>query len=179
MKKIPYILTLLLPFAVFAQLNLVQNPSFETFAGNLPAGWQIIRRGTFENTHFVERKNVLDGNCAVGIENQNETTGKSLLIWGQGISEKVFNTIPAGTKMQFSVYLRAESAAAKAKIYFESVRAAKTFRVRKTITSGSWQKILLILRQTFICSLRERADCFLIKFISVRLIKQTGICLST
>ncbi len=143
MKKILYILIALLPFAVSAQLNLAQNPSFETLAGNIPAGWQVIRRGTFENTHFVEKKNVLDGKNAIGIENQNAATGKSLLIWGQAISEKVFNQIPAGTKMQFSVYLRAESSAAKAKIYFESVRAAKTFRVRKIISPGTWQKIEL------------------------------------
>ena len=123
--------------------NLVKNPSFETLSGSLPAGWQIIRRGTFENTHFVENKTVFDGKNAVGIENLNAVTGKSLLLWAQGIPEKVFEKIPAGTKMQFSAYLRAENSSAKGKIYFESVRAAKTFRVRKTIAPGAWQKITL------------------------------------
>ena len=133
----------LLSLLPLAAENLVKNPSFETLSGSLPAGWQIIRRGTFENTHFVENKTVFDGKNAVGIENLNAVTGKSLLLWAQGIPEKVFEKIPAGTKMQFSAYLRAENSSVKGKIYFESVRAAKTFRVRKIIAPGAWQKITL------------------------------------
>ena len=145
MKKILLFSVFFLLFLLAAQepCNLVLNPSFEKSENGSPAFWSKIRRGTFENVHFTETSRAFDGNCAAGISFSDRSAGKTMLIWGQTISEKAFKAIPAGTPMVFSVYAQALDTPAQGKIYFESVRAGRTIVTRKKLQPGVWTQLVV------------------------------------
>lgn len=62
------------------------------------------------------------------------------LLYLQSLKQKL-NAVPAGTEMEFSVYARAVSGTARARIYFESIKARKTVLRDFNISADKWTKL--------------------------------------
>ena len=143
MKKLTIMLFISTLLPLCAQ-NLLENSSFETIneQKNIPASWSVIKRGLFENTHSFNNTISLDGKNSASIINNSGMTQGVTLLYMQGLGQKI-NQLKPGTALEFSVYARAISGSARARMYFESLKSKKTFLRDVNVSDEKWSKISL------------------------------------
>ena len=141
MKKIITVLLIAAIMPSFAK-NLLENSSFENIDDQkeVPVSWSVIKRGLIEDTHSFDNTAAKDGKISAKIENNSGMTKGVTLLYLQSLKQKL-NAVPAGTEMEFSVYARAVSDTARARIYFESIKARKTVLRNFNISADKWTKL--------------------------------------
>lgn len=140
MKKIIITLLIAAIMPAFSQ-NLLDNSSFETIdeKKNIPASWSVIKRGLIEDTHSFDNTLAKDGKNSAKIENNSGMTKGVTLLYLQSLGQK-FNTVPAGTEIELSVYARAISNTARVRVYFESIKGKKLVLRDFEVYEGKWTK---------------------------------------
>lgn len=128
--------------------NLLENPSFEIqqeSGGVLPENWEVVKKGTLEQTHFLDDKTVLDGKYSARLTNENPALAGAQVIWMQSNLGPKLQLIPIGTQMEFSVYIRADKAVSTCNIYLQYV--AKCWQETVTLQPGQWQRIQILFKR--------------------------------
>ena len=144
-----------LGFATLAggKSNLLLNPSFEEVMERnsaMPQDWTVLKKLSFDKHHFLDMSTSIDGNFSLKIENKVAATKKAVLIWMQkSIGERLVKSCPPGTEMELSVYVRTDSPKTKARIYFESMSAHKTFlKSVSNLHKGEWRRVVVRFKIT-------------------------------
>lgn len=138
---VPMLLSAAIPLC--AQ-NLLENSSFETVneQKNVPASWSVVKRGIIDNTHSSETAAALDGKTSAKIVNNTGITKGISLLYLQSLRNKL-NAVPAGTKMELSVYARAVSGNARIRVYLEAPAAKKLHLRDMNVTADKWRKLTI------------------------------------
>ena len=127
--------------------NLLENPSFEIRQeiGGVPENWEVVKKGTLEQTHLLDDKTVLDGKYSARLTNENPALADAQVIWMQSNLGPKLQQIPIGTQMEFSVYIRADKAVSTCHIYLQYV--AKCWQETVTLQPGQWQRIQILFKR--------------------------------
>ena len=143
MKKI-IVALLLMASNCIVWANLLKNPSFEIQReqnSDMPESWEVLKKGTFEDSHSVVENVVFSGKKAVVMTSRNPKLQKAVLLWVQGNFGEQFKKIAPGTEIEYSVMATAVDAPCTARIYFESNKARKTYIKAAKLIPGKWTKI--------------------------------------
>lgn len=153
-----------------AESNLLENPSFEIQqeTGGVPENWKIIKNGTLEQTHFMDDKTVMDGKYSARLTNENPELAGAQVIWQQLNLGSKLQKLPAGAKIEFSVYARAEKAGTTCHVYLESMSAKKLWAKTVKLQPGQWQRIQIVF---------EKEDINLNSaYVCLRLVGNGSVC---
>ena len=130
-----------------AESNLLDNPSFEVqkdSGDDLPESWDVVKKGTFEQSHFSDTQTVLDGKYSARLVNEKPELAGAQIIWMQKNLGPKLMEIPDGAEIEFSVYARSEKAGATCHIYVESMSAGKVWGKTVALQPGRWEKIQVL-----------------------------------
>jgi len=174
-KSRAVILQMLMPIlasgCLCAASNLLENPSFEVqreSGGILPESWDELKNGTLEQHHLMDNQTVIDGKYSVRLTNDNPVLSGAQLIWIQRNLGAKLQKLPAGAKIEFSVYARADKAPSTCHVYLESSSAKKCWGKTVALQPGQWQRIQIVF---------EKEDVNLSSaYVCLRLVGNGSVC---
>ncbi len=129
--------------AAFAQ-NLLENPSFEELNDKgLPKGWIPLNNHKIEKALTIETEKTFDGKRAARIDYHDTERKNVQLLWQhQNLAAKIKQLKP-GTQLELSIFAYAVDKPAKARIYFESIKAKKCYICERNLTANKWEKLIV------------------------------------
>ena len=124
--------------------NFLRNPSFEEIEANnpfVPKHWQIVKSGGIERNHKIDKIRSRDGRLSAKLENNLDEFSGIMLAWMQNVDGKI-TELPAGTVLEFSVWVTSENKPAAVRMYAEGFHSGKTYMTPTTIINpGEWREI--------------------------------------
>ena len=143
MKKIASMLMFAVCTLLTAQ-NLLENPSFEIQSekqSSRPEVWSAwSEKVVGADTYSFEEKTVFSGKRALRIDHKR--TG-GMALWMHSHLGAKLKKLPVGTEMELSVFARAASGSATARVYLESPKAKKLYISTQKVNSDEWTKIVV------------------------------------